>query len=151
MISEEILWEYADGTLDEKQCEAIAQAIAGDAALAAKYKDIAALHQQLQMLAPESAPAGFTAHVISAVGSLPVYGPLQKISVFPVLAFGLPLLLIMLAACIFLSNSGILHPFTFQPGPAVWNYLGFYSMLADVVLLLLFAETWYYRFKNTMV
>ena len=136
MITEETLWSYVDGTLDEHGRRAVALAIADDARVADMYKEILALHTLLQAQQAEQPPAGFVAGVIGAIQPAGAYRLAPKISVMPVLVFALPLLVITLAGCIILGNKGFIPPLAVNLSPVFWSNIKLCSLFADVALLL---------------
>jgi anti-sigma factor RsiW len=150
MISEETLWEFIDETLNAEQREAIARAIETDSQIAAQYNNVLALHRQLQMQVAASPGNVFTQKVMDAVYAVPARIRTPKISLAPVIIFTAGLLLILAAACFILQQKGLLPQTSFIYNATDWSRLRLYSLLADVVLLVIFAETWFNHKSNQL-
>jgi len=145
MITDEQIWSYLDGTLDEANRTEVAQAIASNKEVAALFKELSALHTSLQTDTLLSPSALFTDRVMLAVAPAPV-----KASIQPVLIFIVPVIIALLACVGYLVYNNVTLDYTLPsfslPQPAHYTL---YFILTDVVILAFFAEALSdYRFNH---
>lgn len=145
MITDEQIWSYLDGTLDEANRTEVAQAIASNKEVAALFKELSALHTSLQTDTLLSPSALFTDRVMLAVAPAPV-----KASIQPVLIFIVPVIIALLVCMGYLVYNNVALDYTLPsfslPQPAHYTL---YFILTDVVILAFFAEALSdYRFNR---
>jgi hypothetical protein len=146
MITEEQIWNYLDGALDDAATEEIMRAISSDNHIADLFQEISALHQSLEAHTLLSPSAQFTDRVMSSVNVAP---PVKQ-SIWPWVIFLVPIIS-TLAACAawlvynHLNFSYTLPSFTLHSPDRFTSWF----IIADIIILIYFAdELSEYRFNR---
>lgn len=102
MITEEKLWNYLDGSLNEADRKKTAEAIANDKATAELFQDISSLHNSLKTKTLLSPSVSFVDQVMDALQSSQQYSPPAKISFKLLFLFALPTVVVTIVFAVLL-------------------------------------------------
>ena len=136
MITEEQIWSYLDGDLNEAQTKEIAEAIANNKATAELFREMSAMHKALMTETLLEPSASFTNKVMASVDTAPA-----KRSIQPLIIFVLPVILAVVACLVYLVYNNISITYTMPSFtiPDAGHYT-LYFILADIIVLAFFAE-----------
>ena len=147
MVSEEKIWEYLDGSLSEADRVEVASAIKNDSSVALLYHQISTLHHSLRTQTAEEPSMSFTENVMRAVMTSSRVTATPQIPLLPLLAAFIPfaiLVVLALVVCWYSPAAGR----SFGVSDHFSNILKMAFVLVDSVLLVLFAEQWFYSKKS---
>jgi anti-sigma factor RsiW len=147
MVTEEKIWEYLDGSLNEADHAEVASAINSDSNVALLYQEISALHRLLGTQTPEQPSMSFTENVMRAVMPRFQYNAARPISLWPVLVSIIPFFILLILVCAVYIYSPVASS-TLGISSQVGNILKIGFILIDSVLLALFAEQWWLSKKT---
>ena len=141
MITEEKIWEYIDGGLNESERRLIADAIASDASVYSLYQEIQSTDSFLKSQVAEIPSFAFADKVMTALPVSIEYRPASKISLMPLIFSALPFiaLLLILGYVFALYHSAAPLP-SLQINSHIANTIKVLFILADTVLFWLFVE-----------
>jgi len=145
MITDEQIWNYLDGTLDEASRKEVALSIANDKGTADLFQEISALHKSLMADTLLKPSASFTNTVMASIAPTPV-----KSSIVPLVLFITPVVLALIACVAYLVYNNISVTYTLPsfslPAPGRYTM---YFILTDIVILVFFLEALSeYRFNR---
>jgi len=147
MITEEQIWNYLDGNLNVEQRAELEQTIAANQQSADLFREISAIHGALKtdlLVQPSSV---FTGKVMYALN----IETATKLSPRLIFLFSLPMLLVIVAFAGFIAYKHIplSYNFPFHFSMPVFNHMGMYFILVDILLLAFVADTFSeYRFNR---
>jgi anti-sigma factor RsiW len=151
MITDEQIWKYLDGTLDEAGRKEVAQEIASDKTTADLFQEISALHKSLKADTLLKPSASFTDKVMASVSMAPAAAAPVKLSIKPLQMFALPCIAVLAACVIYLANSNVQVSYSFPVhiSMPVFSNMKMYFIIADIIILAFFLEALSdYRFNR---
>ena len=151
MITEEKIWEYLDGSLNESERHEIEFAIANDANVASLYNELKSINSLLASQSADQPSIAFTENVMDSVRPQFEYTPPTKLSFMPLLVSALPFLLVLTIASVMLLNSHINMSYSYHINTHFINVTKLLFILIDSVLLMLFIEQWLDSKRNRIV
>ena len=142
MITEEKIWDYIDGSLDESERQLIADAIEHDPTTSLLYHDYLSTNELLKTPLVEKPSATFADRVMAAIQPAPVYQPAAKISMMPVLMGALPFAAILVFVSLIYLSAGSAATSALQISSHFAVTVKLLFILADSILFILFLEKW---------
>ena len=150
MVTEEKIWDYLDGSLNEQDHAQVEYAIANNKDAALLHKKTSAIHSGLHSLTAEQPSMAFTENVIRALQADLSYTTSPKIPLLPLLIAVVPFITVLVLASIYLASSGgdITQVYHIKPG--ILNIAKMLFILTDAILLVFFLEDWFLSRRNRM-
>ena len=143
MVTEEKIWEYLDGSLNESTRQEVEYAIAHDAEAASLFRNISDMHSLLKIQTPEQPSMCFTDQVMHAIQPEFQYIPAAKVPIRPILLTALPFVILIFIVSGMMIDSHSPSSHSFYISTHVINILKLLFLLIDSILLILFIEKWY--------
>ena len=161
MVTEEKIWEYLDGSLNESDRQAVEYAIANDDNIAALYKEIYSFHTVLVSGSADQPSMAFTENVMRSIQQQHQYIPAAKVSVWPLIISIVPFVIVLGLACAALLSSGTnlfssyhINTHFINNGfinNQFFNGLKLLFVMVDGVLLILFIEQYLIARKKGLI
>ncbi len=151
MVTEEKIWEYLDGSLNESERGEVAYAIANDASVAALFNELNAINSLLASQYTDQPSMAFTENVMRSVRPRFEYTPPIKLSLMPLLVSAFPFLLVLTIVSVMLLNSHSNMSYSYHINTHFINVTKLLFILIDSVLLMLFIEQWLDSKRNRIV
>jgi anti-sigma factor RsiW len=147
MVTEEKIWEYLDGNLNEAGRAEVTYAITHDPIVMSLYKEILAMQGILQSQSAEQPSMAFTENVMRSINAYQ-YKAVPVVSIMPLLLSALPFFIVLGLACASLLSSGAGLSAIYHLSPHFMSILTMLFILADSVLLMLFLEDWFFASRR---
>ena len=161
MVTEEKIWEYLDGTLDQSDRQELESAIANDKSIAVLLHEVSSLHTMLGSQTAEQPSMAFTENVLCSVLPQHQYAAAPKVSILPLIISTFPFLIVLGLACTALISSGVnvfssYHINTHFINTSFINAhfintLKLLFVMIDGVLMILFIEQWLVARKKGLI
>ena len=159
MVTEEKIWEYLDGTLNESERLEVEYAIANDSTIASLYRDASSLHTTLSTQSAEHPSMAFTENIMRAIQLQHHYIPAPRVPVWPLIISTVPFLIVLALACAVFLNTNIDLPSLFHSTRFTTDFINIHFVntikllfvMIDGVLLILFIEQWLVAKKKGLV
>ena len=150
MITEEKIWEYLDGSLNESERREVEYAIANDATAASLYNELNSINSLLASQSADQPSMAFTENVMRSVLPRFEYTPAAKVSLVPLLVSALPFLLVLAIVSAMLLNNYTDGYYSYHISTHFMNVVKMLFILIDSILLMLFIEQWFYSKRNSL-
>ena len=143
MISEEQIWNYLDGSLNEADRKEVANSIAADKDVAELFEEISALHNSLKAETLQKPSLSFTDAVMASIPTTPAYAPAAKPPYKLLLLFATPTIVVLILFCVILaiSSGPVSYELPFQMPSLDFHLVNVFVWTIGLLVLAYFIDT----------